>query len=66
MKRYLTIMICLAPLIAAALEVTLPAAGTLKDYITPEQQATDTELKVLGDSYGNRVQIVSKTLTKIY
>ena len=33
MKRHIIIPLCLAPLIAAALDVTLPAAGTLKDYI---------------------------------
>lgn len=33
MKRHIIIPLCLAPFIAAALEVTLPAAGTLKEYI---------------------------------
>ena len=58
MKRHIIIPLCLAPLIAAALEVTLPAAGTLKDYITPEQQETVTSLKVNGDINGDDLRII--------
>ena len=43
---------------AMALEVTLPAAGTLKDYITPEQQETVTKLKVSGDINGDDLRII--------
>ncbi len=43
---------------AAALEITLPAAGTLKDYITPEQQETVTKLKVSGDINGDDLRII--------
>ena len=46
MNRILTILAIAAAAVstASALEVTLPAAGTLEDYITPEQQETVTEL----------------------
>lgn len=43
---------------ASALEVTLPAAGTLEEYITPEQQETVTELKVNGDINGDDLRII--------
>ena len=43
---------------AAALDITLPAAGTLKDYITPQQQETVTKLKVSGDINGDDLRII--------
>ncbi len=60
MKRLIAITTMLVAVTAAAsaLEVTLPAAGTLKEYITPEQQETVTELKVNGDINGDDLRII--------
>ncbi len=60
MNRILTILAIAAAAVttASALEVTLPAAGTLKEYITPEQQETVTSLKVNGDINGDDLRII--------
>ena len=60
MKRIFTLLAIavVAVLTASALEVTLPAAGTLEDYITPEQQETVTELKVNGNINGDDLRII--------
>ena len=60
MKRLIAITTMLVAVTAAAsaLEVTLPAAGTLKEYITPEQQETVTELKVNGDITGDDLRVI--------
>ena len=60
MKRLIAITTMLVAVTAAAsaLEVTLPAAGTLKEYITPEQQETVTSLKVIGDINGDDLRII--------
>lgn len=59
MKRILTLLTIVAAVTtASSLEVTLPAAGTLKDYITPEQQEVVTELKVTGDINGDDLRII--------
>lgn len=61
MKRVFNIIAVIASFAvaeAATVEVTLPAAGTLRDYITPEQQKTITELKVSGDINGDDIRIL--------
>ena len=60
MKRIFTLLAIAVAAVttASALEVTLPAAGTLKEYITPEQQETVTSLKVIGDINGDDLRII--------
>ncbi len=58
MKRIYTLLAIAAAATASALEVTLPAAGTLKEYISPEQQETVTELKISGDINGDDLRII--------
>lgn len=55
---FLAIIISFAVAEAADIEVTLPEAGTLKDYITTEQQETVTSLKVSGDINGDDLRII--------
>ena len=60
MKRIFTLIAIAVAAVttASALEVTLSAAGTLKEYITPEQQETVTSLKVNGDINGDDLRII--------